>query len=362
MRILYLIDTLGAGGKERRLTELIKKIVNEKEFDFELVILSNEIQYKEVLNLGITVHQFIRKTKKDISVFFRIYDLCKKFKPDIVHCWDSMTAVYLAPICKLLKIKLINGMVVDCPVKRNITNKYWLRAKLTFPLSDFIVGNSKAGLEAYKAPTRKSDVIYNGFNFERLNNITPAAVIKEKYDIKTKYTIGMVASFSEKKDYPTYYEAAKLILKYRRDITFLAIGNGTDSIDSKDLVGKEFIEYFRLLGRRSGIESLVNVMDICILSTFTEGISNSILEYMALKKPVIATKCGGTGEIIIDQQNGFLVDPVNPRKLAEKMELLLNNIQLRENMGFAAEKHVRERFSIDQMADKYIDLYRRLYK
>ena len=78
-----------------------------------------------------------------------------------------MTAVYAIPACKLLNIKLINGMVVDTPVKKNILNKNWLRARLTFPFSDLIIGNSKAGLIAYKAPTKKSRCIYNGMDFER---------------------------------------------------------------------------------------------------------------------------------------------------------------------------------------------------
>ena len=72
-----------------------------------------------------------------------------------------------------------------------------------------------------------------------------------------------------------------------------------------------------MLGIRSGIESLISAMDICVLSTFTEGISNSILEYMALEKPVIATAGGGTNEIVIDNKTGFLIKQSNPEELAE---------------------------------------------
>ena len=63
-----------------------------------------------------------------------------------------MTLVYSIPACRLLKIKLINGMVVDTPVKPNLLNKRWLRAQLTFPFSNIIIGNSKAGLAAYQCP------------------------------------------------------------------------------------------------------------------------------------------------------------------------------------------------------------------
>jgi glycosyltransferase involved in cell wall biosynthesis len=361
MKILFFTDTLNAGGKERRLTELLKALRFKQDIEFELVTMSYDIHYKEVLDLGINIHYVIRKTKIDISVFYRFYKLCRNYKPDIVHCWDSMTAVYLVPTCKLLHIKLVNGMVFDSPVKQNILNKYWLRAKLTFPFSDTVLANSKAGVLAYKAPKNKSVVIYNGFDFARTENLLREDSVKKQISTDSNFIIGMVASFSQKyKDYPTYFKAAQLLLRDRNDITFLAIGNGTDSVESRNLIDKEYIGQFRLLGKKTGIESFINSMDICVLSTFTEGISNSILEYMALGKPVIATSGGGTNEIVEDGKTGFLVGPSNPTELAEKMGILLNNLQLRESMGIAGKERILNYFSIDLMINKYIDLYREL--
>jgi glycosyltransferase involved in cell wall biosynthesis len=362
MKILFFTDTLDVGGKERRLTELMKALIMKADIEFELVIMSKDIHYKEVLNLGITIHYIIRKTKNDISVFYRFYELCRNYRPDIVHCWDSMTAIYLVPTCKLLHIKLVNGMVVDSPVRRNILNKYWLRARLSFPFSNIIVGNSKSGLIAYKAPVNKSVVIYNGFNFCRIENLLSKETIRMQIKTESKYLIGMVASFSEYKDYLTFFKAAGLVLKKRNDITFLAIGNNTDSVGSRNLIDNENIDHFRLLGRKFGIESFINALDICILSTFTEGISNSILEYMALSKPVIATHGGGTNEIVVDQNTGFLISPSNPEELAEKIEILLNNDKLREKMGRAGNKWINKNFTIDLMTNKYIELYRNILK
>jgi len=361
MKILFFTDNLSAGGKERRLTELLKALRIKQDIEFELVTMSNDIHYKEILDLGINIHYIIRKSKNDSSVFSRFYKLCRNYRPDIVHCWDSMTAVYLVPACRLLNIKLINGMVFDAPFKQNLLNKYWLRAKLTFPFSDIVVANSKAGLLAYKAPENKSVVIYNGFDFARTENLISKDIVKKQLSSDSNYIIGMVASFSQKyKDYPTYFKAAQLLLRDRNDITFLAIGNGTDSVESMNLINKEYISHFRMLGKKSGIESYVNAMDICVLSTFTEGISNSILEYMASGKPVIATTGGGTNEIVEDKKTGFLIGPSNPTELAEKMGILLNNLQLRESMGIAGKERILNYFSIDLMINKYIDLYREL--
>jgi glycosyltransferase involved in cell wall biosynthesis len=357
MKILFFIDSLVSGGKERRLTELVRTLKTQPDIDFELVVMNSNIHYQEVLNLGINIHFIIRKTKKDISVFSRFYKLCKSYRPDIIHCWDSMTAVYLVPACILLNIKLVNGMVVNSPVKQNILNKDWLRAKLTFPFSDVIVGNSNAGLSAYKAPKNKSTVIYNGFNFDRTQNLRDKEIARKEINAVSGFVIGMVASFSGSKDYKTYYKAAQILLSKRTDITFLAIGKRTDSEESRDIIDDQYIEHFRLLGELSGVESLVNIMDICVLSTFTEGVSNSILEYMALGKPVVATAGGGTNEIVRDKVTGFLISPSDPEELALKLETLLNDADLCARMGLAGKERIIDEFSIDAMVRKYINLY-----
>lgn len=360
MKIIFFIDSFPAGGKERRLLELMKGLKAKGGIEFELVIMSNDVHYKEIFDLSIKIHFIIRKSKKDISIFSKFYGLCKQFRPDIIHCWDSMTAVYLVPVSKLLGIKFVNGMIVDAPAKQTIRNKVWVRAKLTFPFSNIIIGNSKAGLKAYGAPAKKSICIYNGFDFNRTKALSDSDSIRKELGIETKFVVGMVASFSIYKDYKTYYTAAEVLLKERKDITFLAIGDFTDSVESEKLINPEFRNYFRLLGRRSNVESFVNSMDVCVLATFTEGISNSILEYMSLEKPVIATDGGGTNEIIEDYKTGYLVKVSNPIELAEKMAILLNEKELCNRMGKAGKQRVEALFSINKMVYAFIDNYKSL--
>lgn len=357
MKIIFIIDTLTAGGKERRLTELIKGLISTSKAECELVVMSSDIHYKEILDLGIKIHIILRKTKKDLTVFNKLYRIFRLFNPDIVHCWDSMTAVYSVPLCKYLRIKLVNGMIVDSPSKRNFSNKDYRRARITFPFSDFIVGNSRAGLKAYRAPEKKSIVIYNGFNFNRINHLENSIVVLEQLNSDLDHIIGMVATNSVKKDYKTFFFAAQRLLKSRDDILFLAIGKNTDDDNLKELIESKYSKHFRLLGKRSDVESLINVMDICVLSTFTEGISNSIMEYMALGKPVIATSGGGTNEIVIDNNTGFLTNPSDPEDLSKKMEALLNNPEMRQKMGKSGRERILDYFSINSMVDNYHKLY-----
>lgn len=360
VKILFVIDTLGSGGKERRLTELLKALKLREEVDFELVVMSEDIHYTEIYDLGINVRKIIRKTTKDLTVFRQFYLLIKDYKPDLVHCWESMTAVYLAPVCFLLKCRLINGMVTNSPADQNITNHHWLRGRLTFPFSHLVVSNSMAGLKAYRVPERKGVVIPNGFNFDRLRSIPGKDIIKEELNIETDHIIGMVASFNKQKDYPTYFRAAQLILENRDDVTFLAIGLETDSDNAWELIEPRKRNFFRLLGKRDDIEALVNVIDIGVLATFTEGMSNAIIEYMGLGKPVIATEGGGTSEIVRDGVTGFLVPAENSATMAEKMEALLESRALRTGMGEAGIERIKTMFSIDMMVMKYIDLYKQV--
>ena len=362
MKILFFINGLNTGGKERRMMELMKEVKLRKGIQFELVLMNSNVGFPEIFDMDIKLHYLIRKTKKDFSVFKRFYNICKEYNPDIIHCWDSMTAVYAIPACKILKIKLLNGMVVDTPLKKNFFNKNLLRAKLTFPFSDIIAGNSQAGLDAYKAPVDKSFCIRNGYNFRRSENLLDPGIIRQQLNIDTKFVIGMVAAFSRFKDYKTYYNAAKIVLMKNHNVTFLAIGNNTDAAESQQLIEHEFQGNFRFLGKKTGIESFINAMDICVLATFSEGISNSIMEYMALGKPVIATSEGGTVEIVEDNKTGYLVKTCDAEDLANKMEILLTNPDLCNKMGINGKKRVQNLFSIDSMVNQFISLYKRMAK
>ena len=369
MRILFFIDSLRSGGKERRLIELMKGIKLKPNIEFELVVMSNEIHYQEVFHLGIKIHYLIRSTKKDLSVFHKFYKICKNYKPDIVHCWDSMTAVIAVPACKLLHIKLVNGMVVDTPVKRNIFNKDWFRAKLTFPFSSMVIGNSNAGLEAYNAPSKKSYCIYNGMDLTRFDNLKePSFIRKEIFGDESGdiFVVGMVARFDDQKDYNTLIKAATTLISYNDTIRFVLVGDGTNFNEIKSRVPVSLLSKIIFLGKRSDVESIINIFDVGILLTNTkvhgEGISNSIIEYMALGKPVIATRGGGTNEVVIDNQNGYLIDADNKDQLIEKIETLMKDKNLMDDLGKRGNQMVHEKFDLKIMTNHYITIYQKLLK
>lgn len=358
MKILFFIDSLRSGGREHRLVELIKGLKDYPDIQCEIAIMSKDIHYQYIFKQDIKIHYLIRKWKKDPKIFLKLYRLCKEFKPDIIHSWGSMPSVYALPIAKMLKIKFINAMISDAPYKLSI--KALIRSKLTFPFSDVIVSNSNAGLKSYNAPKNKSFCIHNGFDFSRIVNLKNNEKIKLKFGIKTEKVMGMVGSFSAKKDYKTYILTAQKISTKRNNVIFLAIGDGINLEKCKEIVKPEFQNKIKFLGKQQNIESLINIFDIGVLSTYTEGISNVVMEYMALGKPVIVTDGGGTKELVANGKTGFLVKPESVEKLASKIEYLLDNAKIATDMGEKGREKIKKEFSLEKMTNSYVNLYKSL--
>ncbi len=356
MKILFFTENLRAGGKERRIIELFKYLKRHGDYQIELVITKNIIHYQEIYDLDIPIHLIERKwTKKDPLLFFKFYRIAKRFKPNIIHVWGHMVAVYAVPAKIMLKIPLINNEIVDAT-----QNKKLLGKGIVFRYSDRVIANTFAGLKAYDAPMDKSRVIYNGFTFDRTKDLEDADVVRFRFNIKTTFVVGMVASFLEYKDYDTYIKAAMQMLTKNEDITFLCIGDGDDSAYKK-MVPENLKENILFLGRQSKVESIMNICDIGVLTTNVkfhgEGISNALLEFMAVNKPVITTNFGGSVELVEDKISGFLIDAFSVEQLVDKMNYLINNESERKIMGERGFQIVKEKFSMDSMFNSFQQEY-----
>lgn len=121
--------------------------------------------------------------------------------------------------------------------------------------------------------------------------------------------------------------------------------------------------YFNFMGSISDVNNHITKFDICVLLSkkdWAEGISNSIMEYMALGKPVIATNTGGNPELILEGETGFLIPHEDIKALKDKLILLINSADLRREMGEKGRRHIENNFGSHKMIDQYIDLYKEL--
>lgn len=357
MRILHYIDSLRLGGKERQSVELLKGLSQRKGVELLLVCMGQEDFYKrEIDALRIPSRFLIRRVRWDPCIFLRFFRTVTDFRPDIIHttCW--MTSSYALPVSKLFRIRLINGSIRNAFSTGGIK---WKLEKLLVACSDFRVANSEAGLSSrsFSLSSERNVVIHNGFDLSRLQRLNNPKETKSLLGINGKQVVGMVAEFSDYKDYKSYMLAAQKVLSMRNDVIFVAVGHGKNLKSCKQMVAGHN-DRLLFLGARKDVEQIVSTFDVGVLSTFTEGISNSIMEYMALGKPVVATNGGGTEEIVLEGVTGFLVAQTNPKDLAAKIEYFLDNPEVAKKMGEAGKKRIEEAFSLDLMVENTLRLYK----
>ncbi len=360
LKILHIIDSLDTGGKERRLLELLKALRSFSGIENHLVTLSDTILFDEVDSLGARITLIPRRSRRDLSVFRKLYRLCRQYRPDVIHSWESMCSVYAVPVAKLLKIKFINGMITTGRINKG--ERKWIRSKLTFPFSDMIFANSHAGLAAYNAPGHKSICIHNGFDFNRVRNLVPAQQLRKQYGIRAPKAIGMVAAIDRRKDIDGFLEVARRLLSHRKDACFIVVGGGPLLNHYRKLAAEgPSANRIHFVGRQTQVESFIDLFDIGLLLTrsgYEEGVSNAIMEYMALAKPVVATLGGGTPEIVVEQQTGFLIPAHDHELLLIRLTELLDNPQLAQRMGEAGKRRIQEKFTSERMAQETIACYR----
>jgi glycosyltransferase involved in cell wall biosynthesis len=167
----------------------------------------------------------------------------------------------------------------------------------------------------------------------------------------------MVANFSRFKDHPTFLRAAQHILATRRDVVFVMVGGGETMDACRRTVMPANQDGLLFAGDRADVESIVNVFDVGALATFTEGIPNAIMEYMALGKPVVASGGGGIPELMVDGETGFLTEAGDASGFAARIGWLLGDETRRRTMGEAGRDRIAREFSLERMTEAHRGLY-----
>jgi glycosyltransferase involved in cell wall biosynthesis len=358
MRILFFTDQLGSGGKERRLLELIKYLRQNTNHTLALVLTQNEIYYDYVHEFDIPITIIERKfSKLDPLPLFKFYKYCKTFKPDIIHAWGIMTTFYAIPSKLLGRTPLITNMIADVQGDSRFFSSKSILFKISSIFSDLILSNSQAGIRAYKVNPQKSKVILNGVHLERFQKKYVTEETRKELGIKTKYMLVMAGHFGNSKDYDLFLDVVKEISKNRDDVTFIAVGDGINFERIQQRIKDEKIDNILLSGRRKDIERIIDASDIGLLCTYSEGISNAIIEYMALGKPVIVTDLeGGSKEIIVEGETGYCTRR-STEEIIPLINVLLDNSALRTSLGIKGRDRIASHFSINRMGKDFEIVY-----
>jgi glycosyltransferase involved in cell wall biosynthesis len=186
-------------------------------------------------------------------------------------------------------------------------------------------------------------------------------------DLAARPVIGFVGHFGPQKDHETFLRAVALVKRRVPDVAVLLVGGALtsqsgergglllDRIAQLELEGNVW-----LLGQHDPIAPVMQLFDVGVLSSNWEGLGNVIMEYMAMCKPVVATRVGGIPDVVIDGETGFLVSPKSPNEMADRLQELILNPGLRERMGVAGRRRIEEAFSLDRWVRSILDVYSEL--
>jgi glycosyltransferase involved in cell wall biosynthesis len=351
MKILYYTDSLRLGGKERQLVELLKGLKQAGGMELLLVCMDQgEFYEPDVRALSIPLKYLFRKSRWDPTLLYSFYRLANEFRPDVIHTNSMMSSAYALPAAKLLGVPLINGSIRNCFESAAMR---WKVERALLAFSDFRIANSTAGLlsRGFSPNSPKDFVIHNGLDLSRAQGTGSS-------NDAGNHQVGMIAEFRPDKDFRTFLMAARNVVKRRSNVSFLTVGDGETLAAMKELAA-DAGDRIQFLGRRKDVEQVIASFSIGVLSTFTEGISNSIMEYMVMAKPVIASDCAGSREIVLEGKTGFLVPPQDAEALADRIVYLLDHPDEARSMGEAGRKHIEKNFSLKTMVDKTISVYER---
>jgi glycosyltransferase involved in cell wall biosynthesis len=202
-------------------------------------------------------------------------------------------------------------------------------------------------------------LIYNGVDLERYDHQEPCCTLREEYGMDADAEIvGVVGRLELEKGHPTLLEAWPLVLAEIPCAYLIIVGEGSRLDALREIARGLGVErHVIFTGRRDDIPAITAALDVAVLPSYREAQGLTILEAMALARPVVASNVGGIPEMIEDGRNGLLVPPHDPAALAGAIVRLLADHQLADMIGRAGHDTVHDRFCIQMMVNSVQELY-----
>lgn len=364
IRICFVIDTMEVGGTENQLLTLISSL-DPKKFKTYLVCLKHSNTLRDIPagseKIVLDLNSF--KSPKFIFKLLEFRSFLRKEQIEIVQAYFFDANIFAILSAKLACVK----KVISC--RRDMG--FWYNRRKLFTLRllngcvDRFLVNSNAIKENMskmeKVPLDKIDVIYNGIRPERYacDDADERDRLRKEFKIPADHiVVGCTANLNRKvKRVDRFIRAAALISRSATKVSFLIIGDGCLRGElaglANDLgIGDKII----FTGLRSDVAALLKMIDIGVLTSDSEGISNSILEYMAAGIPAVVTDVGGNPELIEDNREGFLVHP-EIEAISDSVLKLINNPELRHTLGRNGRQKACSIFSLKSMVQKTENYY-----
>ena len=364
-RIVLVIPSLQVGGLQKVVVRLVRHFHGQ--LDHLVLTPSTDGPLRLQFPEGVTVLSMAEQRlsgKYNVLGMARVF---RRYRPDIVHTrnWTCIDAIVAARLTRVpLVIHGEHGREAADPHGRNPFRRRvrrWLSPLVTEfvtvsrDLEDWLV-------EGVGVPASRITQIYNGVDVEAFAPSGRAEARRALGIRDDDFAVGTVGRLDPVKGHDSLLQAFGLLPRDRR-CQLLIVGGGPGRPDLQRLQGQLGLgDRLRLLGERQDIGLILRSLDVFVLPSLGEGISNAILEAMATGLPVVATRVGGNPELVEDGVTGVLVDPGSHRALATALAGYLDDPALARRHGEAGRLRVLKDFSLDRMFAAYGDLYARLLK
>jgi len=370
INICYVISsiTTGQAGSEGHLLRLIRNL-DRSRFTPHLIVLQESDWTRSFNDAEISLTVLGFESFKKLSGWKCISKLAGIFRDkqaQIVELYFTDAHFVGALGAKLAGVPVI----LSC--RRNLGYQY---GKKELRLSRFgnhfvtrFIANAKAVADKISEiegiARSKFEIIYNGVDLRKLDR-------ERMRDIPTdfgrfingKKVVALSANLRPVKNVQGFLIAAYQLIAERDDVVFVILGSGPDESSLQSLSAELGIADRVYWAGSVDVPALyLSVADVCCLSSDSEGFSNSILEYMAVGKPVVATRVGGAGECVAAGESGFLVACGDVDSMARYVLKLLDEPNMRQTFGAAGRQIVEKRFTIERQMERYQDLYQSFFK
>ena len=326
------------------------------------------VHFYEVSELTREIHP-----KKDLGAYLKVYALLKKIRPDIVHCHSSKAGVVGRLAARVLNIPKIYYTPHAYAIQNNMISKFkymlfvWIEqvlakfaTTLTLNVSE---GERQFALSHGIGDEVSLKVLYNCvesiWEQDKLSKLEVFKALKLKYNIPEKHVlVGTVARLYTQKNPSEFFEIAFNICNHMECVTFLWIGEGEFLEEMRQKVKAAKLEdRILFLGHQTDIEVFYLLFDVYLTTALYEGLPYTLIEAMSSKTPIVASNVTGNNELVIPEETGYLYQLGDIEEATQKLQYIIEDSNLREQMGEAAYQLYKAHFTIDEMMKAYTALY-----
>jgi sugar transferase (PEP-CTERM/EpsH1 system associated) len=363
LRILHVISYMGRGGAEMGILKLIAGLGE----GFDHRICTTRGFDAKFVELHFSAEKMYAAGSSDLKLqfpLFRLASIMRQYRPHIVHTrnWGAIEAVAAARLAGVpVVIHSEHGYEVDMFAGLPLRRRLFRRVAYAMADAIFAVTRELRGFHSRQAwiQPERMGVMYNGVDTQRFapSRELRIAMRQELGLAENSFVIGAVGRLVPIKDHQTLLKAASVLSKSGIDVRILLVGSGPER-ERLQVLSTNILEgRVCFAGDSSRVPELLNAMDVFVLPSLNEGMSNTLLEAMACGLPALATNVGGNPEIIENNVNGCLFTPGDTAWLADKLMMLARDPALIHQLGTAARNHAIESFSLGRMLDTYRSFY-----